>query len=63
MRRLAHSRRPAVFRQPPFSLRAGFAAVVLALAAGPVAAQNVQLRLAASCRNPPCRKAPPPRRR
>ncbi|WZB76219.1 hypothetical protein WJ972_10450 [Achromobacter insuavis] len=49
-------------------MRAGFAAVVLALAAGPVAAQSVQLRLpsgaelAASCRNPSCRKAPRPRR-
>lgn len=58
MRRLAHSRRPAVFRQPPFSLRAGFAAVVLALAAGPVAAQNVQLRLPSGAE--PGRQLPQP---
>ncbi len=43
MRRLSHSRRPAALRQPTLSLRAGFAAVVLALAAGPAAAQNVHL--------------------
>ncbi|MBR8655667.1 hypothetical protein KDH83_20385, partial [Achromobacter sp. Marseille-Q0513] len=43
MRRLSHSRRPAALRQPTLPLRAGFAAVVLARAAGPAAAQNVPL--------------------
>ena len=43
MRRLSLSRRPAALRQPTLSLRAGVAAAMLALAAGPAAAQNVHL--------------------
>lgn len=58
MRRPIPLRRPALFRQPPSSLRAGVAAVLLALAAGPVAAQNVQLHLPSGAE--PGRQLPQP---
>ncbi|WP_283242652.1 POTRA domain-containing protein, partial [Achromobacter ruhlandii] len=58
MRRLSEPRRPAVHCQPPSSLRAGLAAVLLALAAGPVAAQNVPIQLPSGAE--PGRQLPQP---
>ena len=58
MPRLFQSRRLAVCKSSPFTLSTGFAAVILALAAGPVLAQNLPIHLPSAAE--PGRQLPQP---